>query len=63
MASRTSNLDGQGKILIVDDEWNSPIVRMVRQRLEEEGWRTIIADPEEEWRTGEEFEAAALYAI
>lgn len=53
----------QGKILIVDDEWASPIVSAVRRRLEEEGWPTEVVEPEGRGLSGEEFEAAALYAI
>jgi DNA-binding response OmpR family regulator len=51
------------KILIVDDEWESPIVKSVRRRLDEEGWETIIIQPDTRWMTGDEFEAGALYAI
>ena len=53
----------QGKILVVDDEWDSPIVRAVRRRLEGEGWRTLAVEPEGKWLSGDEFEATALYAI
>ncbi|MCH7607626.1 MAG: response regulator transcription factor [Chloroflexi bacterium] len=52
-----------GSILIVDDEAASPLVSAVRRGLEKEGWRTVVVEPEEGWRSGEEFEAAALYAI
>ena len=31
--------------------------------LESQGWRTSVVQPEAEWLTGDEFEAAALYAI
>ena len=55
--------EGQGKILIVDDEWESAIITTVRRRLEEEGWRTAIVKPESRWGSGDEFEAAALYDI
>ncbi len=58
-----SNVKGQGKILIVDDEWHSAIVKAVRRRMEDEGWRTIAVEPEGSWITGDEFETAALYAI
>jgi DNA-binding response OmpR family regulator len=57
------NSKKQGKILIVDDEWGSPIVKAVRRRLDEEEWRTVAVEPEAGWLTGDEFEAAALYAI
>lgn len=53
----------QGKILIVDDEWESPIVKAVSRRLEQEGWRTIIVTPEVRHPSGEEFERTALYLI
>ena len=53
----------QVKILIVDDEWDSAIVKAVRRRLEDEGWRTIAVEPDGAWHSGDEFEAAALYAI
>ena len=53
----------QAKILIVDDEWDSPIVRSVQRRLEQEGWGTIVVEPEGRWITGDNFELAALYAI
>lgn len=57
MADATSNR----KVLIVDDEWESPIVASVRRRLEDEGWQTLGVEPK--LRSGDEFEAAALYAI
>ena len=53
----------QGKILIVDDEWESAIVMAVRRKLESEGWRTIAVQPEASWLSADEFEIAALYAI
>ena len=58
-----SEVKGRGKILIVDDEWGSAIVRAVRRRLESEGWHTIAVEPETLWQTGDDFEVAALYAI
>lgn len=58
-----TSFKGPGKILIVDDEWESPIVKAVQRRLEIEGWNAITVVPETQWRLGEEFEAAALYAI
>lgn len=57
------NSKKQSKILIVDDEWGSPIVKAVRRRLDEEEWSTVAVEPEAGWLTGDEFEAAALYAI
>lgn len=54
---------GRDKILIVDDEWESPILQAVRRRLDEEGWQTLVVELEGRWAGGDEFEAAALYAI
>ena len=53
----------QGKILIVDDESDSAIVRSVRRRLEDEGWHTVVVEPEGRGLMGDEFERGALYAI
>ncbi len=53
----------QTKILIVDDEWESPIIKAVQRRLEAEGWETITVEPETPLRSGDEFELAALYAV
>ena len=58
-----SQQGSQFKILIVDDEWESPIVAAVVRRLEREGWQTIVVKPESGWAVGDEFEAAALYAV
>ena len=53
----------QKVIVIVDDEWQSAIIKAVQRRLDEEGWRTVVVEPERGWSLGEEFELAALYAI
>ena len=53
----------QRKILIVDDEWDSAIVKAVRRRMESEGWHTTIVEPEASGILADQFEAAALYAI
>ena len=51
------------KIMIVDDEADSAILRAVRRRLEDEGWRTAVVQPAGGGSLGEEFEAAALWEI
>ena len=56
-------VEQQGKVLIVDDEWESPIVKAVRRRLESDGWETVVVVPESKRLSGDEFEAAAMYAI
>jgi len=58
-----STVSRQRKIIIVDDEWESAIIKAVRRRLENEGWRAVVVEPESQWSPGEEFELAALYAI
>ena len=58
-----ANARQQHKILIVDDEWQSSIVKTVRRRIEREGWLTVVVDLGSQWTSGEEFETAALYAI
>jgi CheY-like chemotaxis protein len=57
-----SDIQQKTKILIVDDEWESSIIRAVRRRLEAEGWDTIVIEPEVTFKSGDEFELAALYA-
>ena len=51
------------KIMIVDDEAESSILRSVRKRLEEEGWATTVVQPYSVGTLGEEFEEAALWGI
>ena len=52
------------KILIVDDQSDSPEVRSVIRRLAEEDWEAVVVKPESDgWLVGEEFEAATLFAI
>lgn len=53
----------QRRIIIVDDEWDSAIVKAVRHRMESEGWDTIVVNPGESWDSAEGFQDAALYAI
>ena len=51
------------KIMIVDDEAESSILRSVRKRLEEEGWQTLVIQPLSPGSMGEEFEEYALWGI
>ena len=53
----------QRKIIIIDDEWESAIIKAVCRRLEEEGWSAVATQPEADWSPGETFELAAMYAI
>ena len=58
-----AKLSPRRRILIVDDESESAILRAVCRRLGEEGWETSIIEPESKYSLGEEFEAATLYSI
>ena len=58
-----ANIKTGRNILIVDDESESGILRAVRRRLEQEGWETVVVEPESGYSLGEEFEAAALWSI
>ena len=59
----TTQVKYQRSILIVDDEWQSPIVNSVRKRLDEEGWRTSVVVPFSFHLTGDDFEEEAMFAI
>ena len=50
-------------IMIVDDEAESSILRTIRRRLEQEGWRAKVVQPARGGSLGDEFEAAALWGI
>ena len=56
-------MSGVLTILIVDDEWQAAIVAAVRRRIEGEGWKAVVVQPEVRYVTAEEFEVATLYAI
>ena len=51
------------KIMIVDDESESAILRAVRRRLAAEGWEAFVVHPEPGHSVGEEFQTAALWSI
>jgi len=55
---------GRGqKILVVDDEYSSDLMRSVLRRLEREGFRPIVISPRNPRATGRDFEYEALFAI
>lgn len=58
-----AGIDRHRKVLIVDDEWESAIVKAVLRRLEQEGWQAMVVQPSDRWSLGEELEASALWAI
>lgn len=51
------------KILLVDDEWESAIIKAVHRRLEDEGWSVIIVQPESKWSSGDDFDLETMYVI
>ena len=57
---RKNNRD---KILVVDDEWDSPILKTVIRTLEDEGWDTTVVKPTQSQDVGAEFESETLFAI
>lgn len=52
-----------GTILIVDDEPASGLMRSVIRALENDGWSPVVVETDPAFRTGDDFELAALYAI
>ena len=50
-------------VLIVDDEPSSGLMRSVIRALEADGWNPAVVETDPAYRTGEDFELAALYAI
>ncbi len=51
------------KILIVDDEAESAILKAVLRRVEHEDWHAVVVVPENGYPIGEEFAAAAIWSI
>ena len=51
------------KILVVDDEYMSDLMRSVLRRLESEGFRPIVVAPEGAYVSGDDYEAQALFAM
>ena len=62
MQQRTGTNRGQ-KILIVDDESKSDLMRSVVRRLETEGFRTILVEPQGPRLDGRQYETEALFAL
>ncbi len=50
-------------ILVVDDEWESPIVGAVIRTLEQEGWKTSVIKPQRSADSADDFETETLYSI
>lgn len=59
----SKSIGGGQKILVVDDEHMSDLMRSVLRRLETDGFRPLVVAPEGEHITGDDYEAHALFAI
>ena len=60
----TQGQAGKGqKILVVDDESNSDLMRSVLRRLDSDGFRPIVVTPPGPRVEGRDFETAALFAL
>lgn len=60
----TSKIIGGGqKILVVDDEHMSDLMRSVLRKLETDGFKPVVVAPEGEHITGEDYEAQTLFAM
>ena len=51
------------KILVVDDEHMSDLMRSVLRRLEADGFNPIVVNPEGPHVTGDHYETQALFAL
>jgi len=60
MASRSV---GAGKILVVDDEHMSDLMRSVLRRLHADGFKPLVVAPEGELVTGDDYETHTLFAL
>ena len=59
----SKSIGGGQKILVVDDEHMSDLMRSVLRRLETDGFKPIVVAPEGEHVTGDDYEAQALFAM
>jgi DNA-binding response OmpR family regulator len=63
MTQRMASTGRGQKILVVDDESTSDLMRSVLRRLETEGFRPIVVQPEGAIVEGRHFEMEALFAL
>jgi len=59
----SKNIGGGQKILVVDDEHMSDLMRSVLRKLEADGFAPIVVAPEGENITGDDYEVQALFAL
>ncbi|MBP39393.1 MAG: hypothetical protein QF676_05080 [Dehalococcoidia bacterium] len=59
----SKSIGGGQKILVVDDEHMSDLMRSVLRRLETDGFKPVVVAPEGEFITGDDYEAQTLFAM
>ncbi len=59
----SKSVGGGQKILVVDDEHMSDLMRSVLRRLETDGFRPIVVAPEGSHLTGDDYETQALFSM
>jgi len=59
----SKSVGGGQKILVVDDEHMSDLMRSVLRRLEIDGFRPIVVAPKGPHLTGDDYETQALFAL
>ena len=59
----SKSVGGGQKILVVDDEHMSDLMRSVLRRLETDGFRPIVVAPEGPDLTGDDYETQALFSM
>ena len=57
------NLSQPKKVLIVDDEWDSGVIRNLVGEIEKIGWKAIVANDGVEGASAEEYEIAAPWYV
>ena len=59
----SKSIGGGQKILVVDDEHMSDLMRSVLRRLETDGFKPVVVAPEGPHVTGDDYEAQTLFAM
>ncbi|MDA1280137.1 MAG: hypothetical protein O3B95_08895 [Chloroflexi bacterium] len=59
----SKSIGGGQKILVVDDEHMSDLMRSVLRRLETDGFRPIVIAPQGQHVSGDDYETQALFAL
>ena len=63
MTQRSASTGRGQKVLVVDDESSSDLMRSVLRRLETEGFKPIVIQPEGAYVDGRQYETEALFAL